>query len=80
MSFQKNLRNAFENVAPYITNLDTISLLVHQLNEERISLRVSVTKLEMIMKDADITLRTDIQILINELKHFLRIEKRKSDT
>jgi hypothetical protein len=80
MNFQANLHNAFENVAPHITNLDAISSLIQQLSKEGSSLRASMILLEEKKNNVDITLRTDIQILINEINHILRVEKRKSIT
>jgi hypothetical protein len=80
MSFQEKLCNAFENVAPYITNLDVISSLIQQLVNEVKSLRAFMSVLEEKMIDADVTLRTDIQILFDEIQHILRLEERKSVT
>ena len=78
MNFQTKLRNSFENVAPYITNLDTIASLIQLLTNEVDSLRTCMTVLEKKMGSADTTLRTDIQILINEIQHVLRLEERSS--
>ena len=80
MSFQSKLRNAFENVAPYITNLDVISSLIQQLGSDVDSLRACMITLERRMSKADVTLRTDVQILINEIQHVLRLEERMSVT
>ena len=80
MNFQTEFHNAFEIVTPYITNLDTISSVIQQLSKERHSLHTSVVLFEKKKGNVDITLRTDIHILINEIKHILRVEKRKSIT
>jgi hypothetical protein len=69
MSFPEKLRNAFENVAPHITNLDAFSSIIQQLTNDVDSLRACLIILERSMSDMDVTLRTDIQILINEILH-----------
>lgn len=75
MIFPAKLRNAFENVAPYITNLDTIALIIQQLISDVDSLRACLIILEKSLGDTDVTLRTDIQILINEILHVLQLEE-----
>ena len=63
------LRTAFESVAPHISNLDTVKLLVDEIEKKTDSLESVLNELESKLEDAEVTLRTDIRILINECRH-----------
>ena len=63
------IRTAFENVAAHISNLETVKELVDTLESEDLSLTESITRLEEEIENAEVTLRTDIRILINECRH-----------
>lgn len=63
------IRSAFEGVAPHISNLDLMKALVDEIERKTDSLESVLTELESKLDDAEVTLRTDIRILINECKH-----------
>jgi hypothetical protein len=63
------LRTAFENVAPHISNLDEIKTLIDEVDEKTDSLEMVLGELESKLDDAEVTLKTDIRILINECRH-----------
>jgi len=66
------LRQAFENVAGHITNLEEIQILVDKIVEEGQSTAKCIQLLEEKMVEAEVTLVTDIRILINEVQHISR--------
>jgi hypoxanthine phosphoribosyltransferase len=63
------LRAAFEKVAPHISNLEAVKLLVDEIEKSADSLESVLSELESRMEDAEVTFRTDIRILINECRH-----------
>ncbi|MHA1949589.1 MAG: hypothetical protein ACXAAO_02370 [Candidatus Thorarchaeota archaeon] len=63
------LRTAFEKVAPHISNLDDVRSIVDELEKKTDSIDSIIQKLEEGMEGAEVTLRTDIRILINECRH-----------
>lgn len=63
------LRTAFENVAPYISNMESVKILVEEVEKTTNSLESILGELELRLEDAEVTLRTDIRILINECRH-----------
>jgi hypothetical protein len=63
------LRTAFEKVAPHMSNLDMIKELVAEIEKKTDSLEFVLKELESRQEDAEVTLRTDIRILINECRH-----------
>jgi hypothetical protein len=63
------LRTAFENVAPHISNLDEIKTLIDDIEEKADSPEMVLRELEAKLDDAEVTLKTDIRILINECRH-----------
>ena len=63
------LRAAFENVASHISNLDEVKELVDEIEKKSDSLESVLRELESRLEDAEVTLRTDIRILINECRH-----------
>jgi hypothetical protein len=66
------LKTAFENVASHISNLDSIREMIDELeNQNEPSDRI-ISILEKRSEDAEVTLRTDIRILINECRHLMR--------
>ncbi|MFW9787131.1 MAG: hypothetical protein ACFFE2_11030 [Candidatus Thorarchaeota archaeon] len=71
------LRTAFENIAPHISNLDSMKSLVDEIEKSTDSLESVVFELESRLEDAEVTLRTDIRILINECRHLGRGKKPK---
>jgi len=63
------IRTAFENVATHISNLETMKNLVDTLESENLSPSELIERLQEKIEDAEVTLRTDIRILINECRH-----------
>ena len=63
------IRTAFENVASHISNLETVKKLVNTLESENLSPPELIARLQEEIEDAEVTLRTDIRILINECRH-----------
>jgi predicted translin family RNA/ssDNA-binding protein len=63
------LYSAFEKVAPHMSNLDAIKELVAEIEKKTDSLESVLSELESRLEDAEVTLRTDIRILINECRH-----------
>jgi hypothetical protein len=65
------LRKAFEEVAQHLCNLDNMSEIVTEIENETDSLEASIKKLESLLVEAEVTLKTDIRILINECRHIM---------
>ncbi len=63
------LRTAFANVASHITNLETVKLLIDEIENKADSLDSILSELESRLEESEVTLRTDIRILINECRH-----------
>ncbi|MCJ7817826.1 MAG: hypothetical protein MUP60_03145 [Candidatus Thorarchaeota archaeon] len=63
------IRTAFDNIAPHISNIDSIRAIVEELESEDLSIDAVVETLQKMIEDAEVTLRTDIRILINECRH-----------
>jgi hypothetical protein len=63
------LRTAFEKVAPHISNLEAVKMLVEEIEKSTDSLESVLSELESKLEDAEVTFRTDIRILINECRH-----------
>ena len=69
------IRTAFDNIASHISNLETVKTIVDDLESENLSFDAVIELLQKKIEDAEVTLRTDIRILINECHH---LESRKS--
>jgi len=69
------IRSAFDNIASHISNIDTIRTIVDELESENQPIDAVIETLQKKIEDAEVTLRTDIRILINECRH---LESRKS--
>ncbi len=63
------LRTAFENVITHISNVDDVRELINDLDRQNEPVDHSIHVLEKMAEDAEVTLRTDIRILINECCH-----------
>jgi hypothetical protein len=63
------IRTAFDNIASHISNIDKIRTLVEKLESENPSTSTIIEVLQRELEDAEVTLRTDIRILINECRH-----------
>ncbi len=64
---------AFENVAGHITNLKTVKSWVDEMLAERKNLEECIRILRERAENEDVTMVTDIRILINEVEHESRI-------
>ena len=71
-----HIRAAFDNIASHISNLETVKTIVNDLESEDLSFDAIIEILQKKIEDAEVTLRTDIRILINECRH---LERRKSN-
>lgn len=69
------IQTAFQNIASHISNLDIVKKLVDDLESENLPFDAVIETLQNKIVDAEVTLRTDIRILINECRH---LESRKS--
>ncbi|MHA1904900.1 MAG: hypothetical protein ACXADL_11100 [Candidatus Thorarchaeota archaeon] len=69
------LELAFQNVAPHIVNLELLQSLVKETTNTTESIDDVIVILESKMEGQEVTAKTDIRILINEVRHLL---KRKS--
>jgi hypothetical protein len=63
------IRTAFDNVASHISNLDSVRSLIDELESEDLTTEAIIATLHNKMEDAEVTLKTDIRILINECRH-----------
>ena len=63
------IRTAFDNVASHISNIDSIRSLVDTLESANLPIDEVIETLQNKIEDAEVTLRTDIRILINECRH-----------
>ena len=70
----KSLHDAFENVGAHIANLDDLRNLIASLLTRLNSYQEFIQELNSQMESAEITMRTDIRILINEMQRILRQE------
>jgi hypothetical protein len=66
------LLRAFENSAGHMANLDSVRSIVEGLIGHGHSLEGIIQSLEREMEEAEVTLRTDLRILINEARHLVR--------
>jgi hypothetical protein len=66
------LKTAFENIATHISNIDSVKELIEELENQNESIDYIISILERRLEDVEVTLRTDIRILINECRHLMR--------
>ncbi|MDH4213245.1 MAG: hypothetical protein ACFFCT_07335 [Candidatus Odinarchaeota archaeon] len=66
------LKTAFENIATHVSNLDSVRELIEDLDNQNESIDHIISMLERRSEEAEVTLRTDIRILINECLHLMR--------
>ena len=69
------IHSAFDNVAAHISNIAALQIAIDELMNECISIDGVVHNLESRIDGVEITLRTDMRILINEIRH---LKERKS--
>ena len=63
------IRAAFDNIASHISNIDEIRAIVNEIDSEDLPVNLVIESLQKKVEDAEVTLRTDIRILINECRH-----------
>ncbi|MFW9919547.1 MAG: hypothetical protein ACFFED_08110 [Candidatus Thorarchaeota archaeon] len=63
---------AFENAAGHIANLEIVKQWVDELLSEGLPLAECILNLQERSMEEDVTFRTDIRILINEIEHISR--------
>lgn len=63
------IRTAYDRIASHISNIDSIRSIVEELESEDLSIDAVIETLQKKSEDAEVTLRTDIRILINECRH-----------
>lgn len=66
------LKTAFENIATHISNIDSVRELIEELENQEKPIEFIITVLEKKSQEAEVTLKTDIRILINECRHLMR--------
>ena len=71
MKSKSILQLAFENVAAHISNLDTMQDLLLKINEQNVSIDETIKLLEGRLESSEVTFRTDIRILLNEIRHIM---------
>ncbi|TFG33894.1 hypothetical protein EU527_06195 [Candidatus Thorarchaeota archaeon] len=63
------LKTAFDNVAGHLSNLEEMIDLIEDMETNEKSIDSVIISLEEKSKEAEVTLKTDIRILINECRH-----------
>ena len=63
------IKTAFENVAGHLSNLEIMRELVEEIEKDTDSIENAIKVLEEKCENTEITLRTDMRILINECRH-----------
>jgi hypothetical protein len=66
------LQLAFEDVAGHITNFEEVRNLIQELIREDLTILECIDQLEHKMLNSEVTLVTDIRILINKIRHMSR--------
>lgn len=69
------IQAAFDNIATHISNIDAIRAIVNEMESKDLTIDLVIESLQKKVEDAEVTLRTDIRILINECRH---LKSRKS--
>ncbi len=71
MTSKSILQLAFDKVASHITNLSDVRTLIEDINGQQKSTSEIIQLLEERSETAEVTLRTDLRILLNEIKHIM---------
>ncbi|NHI83358.1 MAG: hypothetical protein EAX81_03550 [Candidatus Thorarchaeota archaeon] len=72
MKTEDILRSSFKCVAGHFANLEQIRRIIERISGENGSIDDMIRKLEEMMQDVDVTLKTDLRILLNEIRHQIR--------
>ena len=71
MTSKSILQLAFDEIASYITNLEEIRILIQDISGQEKTTLETVQLLEERLETAEVTLRTDLRILLNEIRHIM---------
>jgi hypothetical protein len=77
MSVSTILQIAFGNIAAHISNLDEVRDVIDRLVKETTATTELLMALKGMTDCTDVTLRTDLRILLNEVRHVLDQEPHK---
>ena len=69
MTVNTLLNLAFDNTGAHLSNLDQVRSIIQEISSRAKSITDIIQLLEEKMEEGDVTLRTDIRILINEVRH-----------
>ncbi len=69
MTVSTLLNLAFDNIGAHLSNLDQVRSIIQEIGSKAESITDTIHLLEEKMEECDVTLRTDIRILINEVRH-----------
>ena len=72
MTSQNLLLTAFHNIAGHISNLERIKQWIEEIVAQQSTVDESIKELRARSEKEDVTYRTDIRILINEIEHLSR--------
>ncbi len=72
MSSDELLLHAFENIGGHLANLGSVRSIVQEIKGHGHSSDELIRLLEERMEETEVTLRTDLRILINEIRHLMR--------
>lgn len=71
MNLESFIQLAFGNIAAHIANLETLRFLIQELGAETESIEQFIQSILSKMETAEVTLRTDIRILVNEVRRLV---------
>ncbi len=66
---------SFEDCVPHLANIEDVRSIIRSHIREHNSIDAFVAQLEHELEESEPTLRTDIRILINEIRHNLRTRR-----
>ena len=72
MKTEDILRLSFESVAGHFANLQEVQKIMESISGEKGSIEDIIQKIEERMQDVEVTLKTDLRILVNEIRHQVR--------
>ena len=71
MNLESIIQLAFGNIAAHIANLETLRFLIQELDAETEPIEQFIQAILSKMETAEVTLRTDIRILVNEVRRLV---------
>ena len=69
MDVETILNLAFENTGAYLSDLEQVRGLIQEVSAKTKSIDDMFHLLETKMEESEVSLRTDIRILLNEIRH-----------